>query len=356
MQLHAGIFLVFPAGMNYKQPPSDMGFRLVIGTSKALRESIDLAQKVAQSGIRTVLLAGETGTGKELFARGIHYASATAGEPFVAVNCAAIPAALLESELFGYERGAFTDAHAQKRGLFELAGAGTLLLDEVTDLPANMQAKLLRVLEERRVRRVGGTVEVEIRCRVISASQRSLDEAVASGAFREDLMYRLSAFRITLPSLRERDGDLPILARHFLEQAAREHGAAAKRLTTDAEYLLRRHSWPGNIRELRNVIERAALLSEGATIGPEHILISRRAPAPLVETVSAVGEIRIPRTGITLDEIECEAIRLTLKLTRGNQSEAARVLAISRPTLLRKMRKYALGTERKPWRAAVLTA
>jgi two-component system response regulator AtoC len=342
--------------MNYKQPSTDIGFGLVIGASKALRESIDLAQKVAQSGIRTVLLAGETGTGKELFARGIHYAGATAREPFVAVNCAAIPAALLESELFGYERGAFTDAHAQKRGLFELAGAGTLLLDEVTDLPATLQAKLLRVLEERSVRRVGGTVEVAIRCRVISASQRSLDEAVANGAFREDLMYRLSAFRIILPSLRERDGDLPILVRHFLEHTAREYGSKPKRLTSDAQYLLRRHSWPGNVRELRNVIERAALMSEGDEIGAEHILISRQSRTPIVESTLAVGEIRIPRTGMTLDEVEREAIRLTLTLTRGNQSEAARVLAISRPTLLRKMRKYALGTERKPWRPALMTA
>jgi two-component system response regulator AtoC len=342
-----------------KDPPqqqaADMGFRLVIGASKALRESIDLAHKVAQSGVRTVLLAGETGTGKELFARGIHYAGTTAGEPFVAVNCAAIPAALMESELFGYERGAFTGAHAQKRGLFELAGAGTLLLDEVTDLPATLQAKLLRVLEERSARRVGGMAEIAIKCRVISAAQHSLDDAVAHGAFREDLMYRLSAFRITLPALRERDGDLPILVRHFLEHAAHEQGTRPKRLTAEAEYVLRRHSWPGNIRELRHVIERAALLSDGPEIGPEHIVISRRVRTPDVEVAPSAGEIRIPKAGLTLDEIETEAIRLTLELTRGNQSEAARILAISRPTLLRKMRKYALGTVRKPWRAPVLT-
>lgn len=317
---------------------SGLGFQNVIGTSPAIREAIRQARLVAQQRT-TVLLVGPTGTGKELFARGIHYSGPGAGEPFVAVNCAAIPETMLESELFGHERGAFTDARSQKRGLMEVAGAGTLFLDEVTELPRTLQPKLLRVLEERRIRRLGGVQEVEIHCRIIAASNRSLEDQVARGELREDLFYRLNVFRINLPPLREREGDLEALARFYLDRLAQEHRTRPRELAPDALAAIRVHSWPGNIRELKNVIERAALLSEGPEIRAEHLMIQRRTSIPASSSAAVpAAEIRIPPEGKTLEEIEREAIALTLQLTAGNQSAAARILGISRPTLARKLR------------------
>jgi DNA-binding NtrC family response regulator len=319
-------------------PSFGLGFQNVIGTSPAISEAVRLAKLVAQQRT-TVLLVGPTGTGKELFARGIHYSGSGSGEPFVAVNCAAIPETMLESELFGHERGAFTDARSQKRGLMEVAGAGTLFLDEVTELPATLQPKLLRVLEERRIRRLGGVQEMEINCRIIAAGNRSLEDMVARGEFREDLFYRLSVFRINLPPLREREGDLEVLARFYLDRMAQEHRAPPRELSPDAVAAIRVHSWPGNIRELKNVIERAALLCEGPEIRAEHLMIQRRTSVPASSSAAVpAAEIRIPPEGKTLEEIEREAIALTLQLTRGNQSAAARILGISRPTLARKLR------------------
>jgi transcriptional regulator with PAS, ATPase and Fis domain len=314
--------------------PEPFGFQNIIGESPVLREAVRLALQVAGARRTTVLLIGETGTGKELFARGVHYAGPAANEPFVAINCAAIPDSLLESELFGHERGAFTGAHARKQGLLELAGAGTLFLDEVHHLPPLLQPKLLRALESRQIRRLGGFEEIPIECRVIAAASPILEQVVTSGEFREDLYYRLNVFSISLPP-RDRVEDIDVVARHFLNQQNRENHQT-KEFAPDAYAALRVHRWPGNVRELKNVVERAAILSgDSALVRAEHLMIQRRtarAPAP-----DAVGEIRIPPGGKPLDDIVAEAVALTLKLTGGNQAAAARLLGISRPTIAKKM-------------------
>ena len=322
-------------------PAQDQAFQVIIGRSEAIQEAIALAYRVARSPIRMVLLAGETGTGKELFARGIHAASDRAAEPFAALNCAAIPESLLESELFGHERGAFTGATARKPGLLELARSGTVLLDEIAELSLSLQAKLLRVLEDRTARRVGGVDEIAINCRIIAATNESLEERVSRGTFREDLFYRLDAFRITLPPLRSRATDIEVLARHFIRSTAHELHQPPKGLPLESLAVLQRHEWRGNVRELKNVIERAFVLCEGPDILPHHLILHRRSPAAGADPTLA-GQIAIPREGLTLDEIEREAILITLRAVAGNQSKAARVLGISRATLLRKLQKYEL--------------
>ncbi len=324
-------------------PAQDQAFQVIIGRSEPIQEAIALAYRVARSPIRMVLLAGETGTGKELFARGIHAASDRAAEPFAALNCAAIPESLLESELFGHERGAFTGAANRKMGLLELAKGGTVLLDEVAELSLALQAKLLRVLEDRKARRVGGVEEIEINCRVIAATNESLEQSVARGTFREDLFYRLDAFRITLPALRTRGADIEVLARHFIRTIAQELHQQPKNLPLESLAVLQRHEWRGNVRELKNVIERAFVLCEGADMLPHHIVLHRRSPVSggTIDPTLA-GQISIPKEGLTLDEIEREAILITLRAVDGNQSKAARVLGISRATLMRKLQKFEL--------------
>ena len=320
----------------------DEAFRTVIGRSEAIAEAIAVAYRVARSPIRMVLLDGETGTGKELFARGIHAASDRSSDPFTAINCAAIPASLLESELFGHERGAFTGANNRKLGLLELAGTGTALLDEISELSLPLQAKLLRVLENRTARRVGGTEEVQIRCRIVAATNGPLENAVARGTFREDLFYRLNAFRITLPPLRQRGRDVELLARNFLREMSTEQGLPLKGLAEETVALLHAHEWRGNVRELKNVIERAAVMCTGPDILPEHIVLHRRTRISGPHNADSAGEIVIPRAGLTLEEIEREAIRIIMLTVAGNQSQAARVLGISRATLIRKLQSYGL--------------
>ncbi len=320
---------------------ADIGFQAIVGRSAPLLKAIRFSMRVATRRGTTALIVGETGTGKGLFARGIHYASPEAEEPFVTVNCATIPANLLESELFGHERGAFTDARARKRGLLELAGAGTLFLDEISELPLNLQPKLLRALEERRFRRVGGTDEIEARCRVIASSNGSFEDALSEGRFREDLFYRLNVLRIVIPALRERGNDKVILARHFMEQISHEMGITPKPFTADAIDMLKLHDWPGNIREMKNVVQRAIVLSDAPEIGAMHLSIFQRDPSGGGDDDLAQA-IHIPDIGMTLAEIEAEAIRITLRLTGGNRSAAARVLAISRPTIHRKIRDHGL--------------
>ncbi len=314
---------------------ADYGFQNIVGRSAAINEALELARRVAKTARTTVLLLGETGVGKELFARGIHYAGANSEQPFVAVNCAAIPETLLESELFGHERGAFTDARKRKSGLFELAGTGTLFLDEIHQMPLSLQPKLLRVIESRRVRLLGGSDEVEIKCRLVAAANPLLEQAVSTGAFREDLFYRLNVFAITLPPLRDRQEDITLIARQCLAESVNEHGRV-KVLSPAALEALHTHRWPGNVRELRNIIERAAILSgEERTIQPEHLLIQRRGATAAPDSA---GDIRIPRTGKTLAAVEREAIEIALRITGGNRSAAARMLGISRPRLARKLR------------------
>ncbi|HEX7119911.1 MAG TPA: sigma 54-interacting transcriptional regulator [Longimicrobiales bacterium] len=325
---------------------SEFAFRNVLGRSPQIQRAIALGCRVAEHPGTTVLLHGETGTGKELFARGIHYASANGGDPFVAINCSAIPENLLESELFGHEKGAFTDAHTQKRGLLELAGRGTVFLDEIGELPPTLQPKLLRVLEEKRVRRLGGLEEQEIQCRVIAATNRDLSVSVAEGAFREDLYYRLNVFRIDLPPLRDRGRDIEEMAAHFVEAMCREQGIPPKTLSPDAIALLYAHDWRGNIRELKNAIERAIILSDGAVIAAEHILIQRRSNVPVSaltdEDDAVAATIQVPRSGLTLEDAERQLLAVTLRLANHNHTLAARMLGVSRPTVIRKVRKYRL--------------
>ena len=315
-------------------------FRSIVGRSPELLTAIDLARRVAESRRTTVLILGETGTGKELIARGIHGAGADSSEPFVAVNCAAIPHSLLESELFGYEPGAFTGAELSKPGLVELAADGTLFLDEIHQLPSTLQPKLLRLLESRTYRRLGGHEELPVRCRVVTAANVALEDQVAAGDFREDLYYRLAVFTVPLPALRTRPRDVDVIARHFLAQTAAAQRRPAKVINADAAAALRSHGWPGNVRELKNVMERAFIMSgDEVTIRPEHIIIQHRINRPVtVSNPDAVGEISIPRTGKTLSEVEREAAYLTMQLTGNNQSAAAKLLGISRPTLARILR------------------
>ena len=330
-----------PRGARQIGGSEPFSFDQIVGASAPLREAIDTARMVARARLSTVLLVGETGTGKELFARGIHCAGVNSAAPFVAVNCAAIPESLLESELFGHEAGAFTSAHARKIGLMELAGCGTLFLDEIHHLPTLLQPKLLRALEERRIRRLGGSNEINIECRVVAATNVAIEDSVEAGTFREDLFYRLNVLRVDIPPLRDRLDDIDLLARHFLADAAHAQGTQAKVLSSEASTLLRDHRWPGNVRELRNVLERAAVMSgDERAIRPQHLLIQQRSTraAPSATDRGLAGEIAIPLAGKTLAEIEREAALLTLQLTDGNRSRAARVLGISRPTLARILR------------------
>ena len=301
------------------------GFEAIVGTSAALRQTLDQAARVAPLRDLTVLVGGETGTGKELLARALHYGSPRAADPFVEVNCAAIPANLLESELFGHERGAFTGAVAAKPGLFEVAHGGTLFLDEIATLPLELQPKLLRALETRSIRRVGGQQARQVDVRVVAASHVDLGQAVRQGEFREDLYYRLNVVTLVLPPLREREADVELLARTFVDRIATSYGLPVPELSQETRAALRAHRWPGNVRELRNVLERAVVLSPPGTLrlGPLE--------EPRART-TAEGVLPFPAP---LSEVVRTAAQAMLDLTGGNKSEAARRLGISRPRLQR---------------------
>ncbi len=308
--------------------PADGAFDFsgIVGSSGELKAALDRAARVIPRADATVLITGETGTGKELLAEAIHVNSPRAGRPFIAINCAAIPASLLEAELFGFEAGAFTDARAAKPGLFEAADGGTLFLDEIGDLPVELQAKVLRVLEERTVRRLGSVRTVELDVRIVAATHARLDEAVQRGTFRQDLFYRLHVVPIELPPLRERTGDIILLAEHFLRELARRHGMRLPRLNERVRSALLAHTWPGNIRELRNVIERALLLGDGGLHVDDLFMRPSRAHAG--------GEDRLPFPA-TLDEISTAAVRMAMAATAGNKKAAADLLGISRTRLYR---------------------
>ena len=317
------------------------GFETIQGRSPVFTAALGQARKVAPTDT-TVLLTGASGTGKEVLARAIHQASARADGPFVAINCAALPETLIESELFGHERGAFTGADRLKRGRFELAAGGTLFLDEVGELAPAVQAKLLRVLQERRYERVGGTQTLSADVRLLAATNRNLEDAVASGKFREDLFYRLAVFRVHLPSLRERGDDILVLADRFVRELGSRMGKADVGLSREARDLLLAYHWPGNIRELQNAIERAVILSDGGLITAAQLGVTAtggRAPAGS-SGAPAAGED--PATMQALPEMEKQAIVEALKRSRGNKSQAAAALGLSRTRFYTLLRRYGL--------------
>jgi two-component system response regulator AtoC len=316
-------------------------FDRIVGVSTSMRDVIALARKVSLTGATTILLQGESGTGKDLLAKAIHYESSRASEPFVDITCTAMPEALLESELFGHERGAFTDAKMQKKGLLEVAHTGTLFLDEIGDMTPVLQSKILRVLEERRFRRVGGTRDIAVDIRVVAATHHDLRGAAEQGTFRKDLYYRLQVVTITIPPLRERREDIPPLTRHFLEHFGREFKKSPLRLSPAAEALLVRYHWPGNVRELRNVIERATILEDSGEITPAEL-------PPEIASAGAGSRrdatpFRLPAAGVVLEDVEREFVRQALEATHGNQTQAARLLGLTRDELRYRAKKFDLG-------------
>ncbi len=316
-------------------------FDRIVGTSRAIGDIVALARKVSASGATTILIQGESGTGKDLLAKAVHYESARANEPFMEITCTAMPETLLESELFGHERGAFTDAKVQKKGLLELAHGGTIFFDEIGDMTPALQAKLLRVLEERRFRRVGGTKDISIDVRVIAASNKDLRVAVDQGAFRKDLYYRLQVVTITIPPLRERREDIPLLARHFFDHFSREFKKPTPRLTLLAERLFVQYDWPGNVRELRNVIERAMILADTVELTPADLPPEIASDA--VGTSRAAARFQLPSGGVVLEDVERDFVRQALEMTHGNQTRAARILGLTRDELRYRVKKFGFG-------------
>ena len=312
----------------------------LVGHSPQMQEIFSLIRQVAPTSA-TVLITGESGTGKELAARALHHLSPRRDAPFVAINCAAMPETLIESELFGHEKGAFTGAIERRRGCFELAHSGTLLLDEIGEMPLSTQAKLLRVLEERRVRRLGGPREMEIDVRVLAASNRRLEDEVRAGRFREDLYFRLQVFEIRMPPLRERPQDIPPLCEAIIADLNRRHQCRVEGLSPAALDALRACPWPGNVRELRNALERAVILAGSGLLEPRHFLsLAARQPAPRnAQPAPQPNEIRIP-VGATIGEAERALIEATLRHTNNNRTRAAAILGISQKTLFNKLREY----------------
>jgi Nif-specific regulatory protein len=313
-------------------------FRNIVGTSKEMRDVYEQIAQVAPSGA-TVLIRGESGTGKELVAHAIHYNSPRSSKPFVKVNCAALPESLIESELFGHEKGAFTGAVARKRGRFELAEGGTLFLDEIGDLSPAMQVKLLRALQEREFERVGGTETIKVNVRLITATNVDLEQAVSDGRFRSDLYYRLNVFSIYLPPLRERKTDILLLADHFLEKYGRQNGKRIKRISTPAIDMLMTYHWPGNVRELENVVERATLVCEGNVIHGYHL-------PPTLQTAEGSGTVTKMSLDQAIGAFEKDLIQDALKTTRGNRARAARLLDTTERILGYKVKKYEIDCRR----------
>jgi len=334
---HAGASYETASGSNGAGHRNTVAAEL-IGESEAMRRVWAQVDAVAGTPA-TVLIRGESGTGKELVARAIHDASPRAAMPFVSVNCAALPPTLIESELFGHEKGAFTGAHARKIGLFERSNRGTLFLDEIGDLDTGLQVKLLRVLQQREIQRIGGEGAITVDVRVIAATHRDLEAAIAEGSFREDLYYRLDVFSIVVPPLRDRREDVAALARHFITRYAGEYGRPARRLAPAAAARLQAYGWPGNVRELENVVIRAVLQADSEEIEAHHL------PA----TVNG-GEEKLPGSGGSLAEMvgnfERTLIENTLRTTRGNRTKAARLLKTTERILNYRIRRYRIDCNR----------
>ena len=308
-------------------------FENLVGRNARMQEIYDLVSRIGDNNA-TVLLNGESGTGKEVLARAIHQKSNRSQRPFVAVNCAAIPAELLESELFGHEKGAFTGAIATKVGKFELATGGTLFLDEIGHMRLDLQAKILRALQEREIERVGGTRTIKIDVRVLAATNRDLKKAIEDGTFREDLYYRLNVVPITLPDLKDRQEDIPLLANHFVQKFAPESNPAMREIAKEAMAILMSHTWPGNVRELENVIERAVTLGRGPAVEPRDL------PPHLAGGTNPLE--RALAKEASLEDLEKDYIAMILRRTKGHQIRAASILGIDRRTLYRKIRRFGL--------------
>lgn len=337
------------------------GYHDVIGVSRKMTELMKFVCKVSASEASTILIQGESGTGKDLIAKAIHYRSSRKDKPFVAINCSAIPETLMEAELFGHERGAFTDAKAMKKGLFEVADSGTLFLDEIGELSPLLQAKLLRVLEDQLIRRVGGIRDIQVDVRVIAASNRDLERAVREGHFRQDLYYRLAIISIFLPSLRERKEDISPLVDFFIAHYNRKFRKSVQGLTDETQRLVAEYNWPGNVRELKNALERAMILAEGPLLEAEDLpfavvggsmgggLESAEAAAPSGwKPKRALPALSIPEGGTSLEEMERAMVEMALRQSHGNQIKAAKLLDISRDALRYKMKKFGLSHSEEP--------
>ena len=320
-------------------------FSEIIGESDTMQKAIELARRVATSDVGSILLNGETGTGKDLFARAIHFASERADAPYLAINCAALPANLIESELFGYEKGAFTDAKQKKEGLFEQAHGGTIFLDEIGEMELALQAKLLRVLEEGTFRRVGGLKDIHLNARIIAASNRNLKQESESGNFRLDLYFRLSVIQVDIPPLRERGSDVILLAKYYIDKAnLKRRGKSLIGIAPDVDRIFRQYRWSGNVRELRNVIERASILEDGEVVTSAHL------PADMlggsaISTAAANSIFILPFEGVSLEDVEFELAKQAIERTDGNLTRAAKLLDISRDQLRYKLRKAGYEVE-----------
>ena len=309
-------------------------FDQIIGQSTIVAELRALLEKIAGSPGSTVLLTGESGTGKDLAAKVIHYASSRANQPFMNITCSALPETLLESELFGHERGAFTSADRQKRGLFEVSDGGTVFLDEISEMVPALQAKLLRVLEEKSFRRVGGSQDLRVNVRVIAATNRNLEEEVRQGRFRDDLYYRLNVLPVVLPPLRARSDDVPLLISYYVEQYNAEFRKRIRRVAPDAMARLKAYTWPGNVRELRNAVERAMLLAEGDELTLDHFPVS--APLRLSD------RMELPASGVDLEDLERSLVVQALARSEWNQTRAAALLGLNRDQIRYRIEKFKL--------------
>lgn len=318
----------------------------ILGEDDDMVKVKNLILKIAQSDATTVLIQGESGTGKELVAKAIHYNSARADKPFMAINCAALPVNLLESELMGHEKGAFTDAKAAKKGLFELADGGSVFLDEIGDMDQSMQAKLLRMLEEKSFKRVGGVKDIKVDVRVISATNQDLAKAMAENRFRKDLFFRLQVVPIYLPPLKDRGQDILLLAQHFIGHFNKECHKNVQGISKEAEQALLSYSWPGNVRELKNVIERTMILEIEKEIMPEHLNLDltwerTETQANAASPVSLDGLV-IPEAGISIEEVEHALVQKALEMSNGNQTKAAQLLKMPRDAFRRRMKRFGI--------------
>jgi DNA-binding NtrC family response regulator len=319
----------------------------IVGESSDIKELKSKIEKIAQARVSTILITGESGTGKELVARYIHHLTHGGSgsgyyAPFIGINCAALPESLLESELFGHEKGSFTDAKSEKKGLFEVAAGGSMILDEIGDMKDNLQSKLLRVLEERTIRRIGGKEEIPINVTVIATTHRNLSDAVEKGEFRMDLFYRLNAFSVHILPLKERREDIPILARHFISSFATKYNKRElKGFSPGAEELMLSYSWPGNVRELKNVIERIVVLESAETILPEH-LPKEIMNQSITANHTSKEKFVLPPTGLSLDELEKDLIIQALERAKHNKTLAAKLLNISYDSLRYQIKKFGL--------------